>query len=51
MPKVGKIYAIINALSRYTDDERSDIADVASLHEHHQKQEFSGDHQDAERHG
>lgn len=51
VPKVGKIYAIINALSRYTDDERSDIADIGSLHTHHTKQEFSGKHEDADRHG
>ena len=51
VPKVGKIYAIINALSRYDDEERSEIGDIHALHTHHKKQEFSWKHEDAERHG
>lgn len=51
VPKVWKIYAFINALSRYNDDERAEIADIASLHDHHKKQEFSWDHAEAPRHG
>jgi hypothetical protein len=41
VPKVGKIYALINALSRYTDDERSHIDTVEKLHAHHIGQEFT----------
>lgn len=41
VPKVGKIYALVNALSRYNDDERSDIDSIESLHAHHTKNEFS----------
>jgi hypothetical protein len=41
VPKVGKVYALINALSRYTDDERSHIDTVEKLHAHHIGQEFT----------
>lgn len=41
VPKVGKIYALINALSRYSDDERAGINSIEALHEHHQRSEFS----------
>ena len=40
VPKVGKIYALINALSRYSDDERSTFDTIEQLHDHHQKSEF-----------
>lgn len=40
VPKVGKIYALINALSRYTDDERSKFGTIEDLHDHHQRSEF-----------
>ncbi len=40
VPKVGKIYALVNALSRYTDDERSHIHTVEALHDFHQQKEF-----------
>lgn len=41
VPRAGKIYAIVNALSRYTDDERASIDSIEKLHNHHQKSEFS----------
>lgn len=41
VPKVGKIYALVNALSRYEDDERSEIDSIESLHAYHTKNEFS----------
>lgn len=41
VPKVGKVYALINALSRYSDDERANIHSIEELHAHHQKSEFS----------
>ncbi|GAB0174986.1 MAG: hypothetical protein HHAS10_08650 [Candidatus Altimarinota bacterium] len=41
VPKVGKVYAIINALSRYSDDERATIHTIEELYAHHQKSEFS----------
>ncbi len=41
VPKVGKIYALVNALSRYSDDERASINSIEALHEHHQRSEFS----------
>jgi hypothetical protein len=40
VPKVGKIYALINALSRYSDDERARFDSIEELHEYHQKSEF-----------
>ena len=40
MPKVGKIYALINALSRYSDDERARFNSIEDLHDHHQRSEF-----------
>jgi hypothetical protein len=42
VPKVGKVYALVNALSRYTDDERADIESIEELHNYHTKKEFSG---------
>ncbi len=41
VPKVGKIYALINALSRYSDDERAHIDTIEKLHAYHTKQEFT----------
>jgi hypothetical protein len=41
VPKVGKIYALVNALSRYSDDERSHIDSIEKLHSYHTRQEFS----------
>jgi hypothetical protein len=41
VPKVGKIYALVNALSRYSDDERASIDTIEKLHNHHQKNEFA----------
>ena len=41
VPKVGKIYALINALSRYNDDDRAEIDSIEKLHAHHTKKEFS----------
>ena len=41
VPKVGKIYALINALSRYSDDERANIDSIEKLHAYHTKQEFA----------
>ena len=42
VPKVGKVYALVNALSRYDDDERSSIDTIEKLHNHHTQNEFSG---------
>ncbi len=39
--KVGKIYALINALSRYSDNERAHIDSIEKLHAYHTKQEFT----------
>lgn len=41
VPKVGKIYALVNALSRYSDDERAKFSTIEQLHNYHQKSEFS----------
>ena len=41
IPKVGKIYAIVNALSRYTDDERAKIQNIEELYAFHQEKEFA----------
>ncbi len=41
VPKVGKIYALINALSRYSDDDRADIDSIEKLHAHHTSKEFT----------
>jgi uncharacterized membrane protein YdbT with pleckstrin-like domain len=41
VPKVGKVYALINALSRYSDDERAGFSSIEQLHTYHQKSEFS----------
>ena len=41
VPKVGKVYALINALSRYSDEERSLFESIEDLHSHHQKSEFT----------
>jgi hypothetical protein len=41
VPKVGKVYALINALSRYSDEERAGFDSISALHSYHQKSEFS----------
>lgn len=41
VPKVGKVYALINALSRYNDDDRASIDSIEKLHTHHTKREFT----------
>lgn len=41
VPKVGKVYAIVNALSRYSDEERTHIHTIEELHAFHQNKEFS----------
>ncbi len=41
VPKVGKVYALVNALSRYSDDERSHIDSIEKLHSYHTKKEFT----------
>ena len=41
VPKVGKVYALINALSRYNDDERAHIDTIEKLHAYHTRQEFT----------
>lgn len=41
VPKVGKVYALVNALSRYWDDERAEIDSIEKLHNYHTKKEFS----------
>jgi hypothetical protein len=41
VPKVWKVYALVNALSRYNDDDRMSIATIEELHNHHHKNEFS----------
>lgn len=41
VPKVGKIYALVNALTRYNDEERASIESIESLHNHHTNKEFS----------
>ena len=51
VPKVGKIYALVNALSRYNDDERADISSIEELHNHHQKNEFTQVDHTVEKHG
>ncbi len=40
VPKVWKVYALINALSRYSDEERSAIDSIEKLHNLHQQKEF-----------
>lgn len=42
VPKVWKVYALVNALSRYNDDERASIDTIEKLHSHHTHTEFSG---------
>ncbi|MDD2694286.1 MAG: hypothetical protein PHY14_05230 [Candidatus Gracilibacteria bacterium] len=42
VPKVGKVYALVNALSRYSDDERAEIDTIEKLHNYHTRKEFSG---------
>lgn len=51
VPKVWKIYALVNALSRYNDDERSEISSIEKLHNHHQKNEFTNIDHTVEKHG
>lgn len=41
VPKVGKVYALINALSRYSDEERAHMDSIEKLHEFHTKKEFA----------
>ncbi len=41
VPKVWKVYALINALSRYSDEERMNIESIERLHSYHTKKEFS----------
>ena len=40
VPKVGKVYALVNALSRYSDDERAHFDSIEKLHAYHQEKEF-----------
>lgn len=40
VPKVWKVYALVNALSRYSDEERSKIDSIEKLHAFHQEKEF-----------
>ena len=40
VPKVGKVYALVNALSRYSDDERAHFDSIEQLHAYHQEKEF-----------
>ncbi|MBC7503982.1 hypothetical protein H7169_03345 [Candidatus Gracilibacteria bacterium] len=40
VPKVGKVYALVNALSRYSDEERAGLDTIEKLHAYHQKSEF-----------
>lgn len=35
------MYALVNALTRYTDQEREHIESIEKLHHHHQSREFS----------
>lgn len=42
VPKVGKVYALVNALSRYNDDERSSMDSIEALYNFHSKTEFPG---------
>ena len=41
VPKVWKLYALVNALSRYSDDERAAFDTIEKLHAYHQKSEFT----------
>ena len=41
VPKAGKVYALVNALSRYSDEERTHIDSIEKLHMYHQGKEFS----------
>lgn len=40
VPKVGKVYALVNALTRYSDDDRETIKTIEELHSHHITREF-----------
>ncbi len=51
IPKVGKLYALVNALSRYGDDDRSEIHTIEILHNHHKKSEFTNIDHTIEKHG
>lgn len=42
VPKVGKVYALVNALSRYNDDERASMDSIEALYNFHSKTEFPG---------
>ena len=39
VPKVGKVYALVNALSRYSDEERTEIDSIEALHNYHKHTE------------
>lgn len=39
MPKVGKVYSIVNALAELSDDERGKIQDLDHLFSVHQKEQ------------
>lgn len=41
VPKVGKVYALVNALSRYSDEERTHIDTIEALHSYHSQKEFA----------
>jgi len=41
VPKVGKVYALVNALSGYADEERMGIESIETLHNYHTKKEFT----------
>lgn len=41
VPKVGKVYALVNALSRYTDEERAGFDTIEKLYAHHKWTEFN----------
>jgi hypothetical protein len=45
VPKVGKIYALVNALTRYSDDDRENIKTIEALHTHHVTKEFPINHE------
>ena len=39
VPKVWKVYALVNALSRYSDEERAELQSIEDLHNHHTRKE------------
>jgi hypothetical protein len=40
VPKVGKVYALVNALTRYSDADRAHIDSIEKLHILHMKKEY-----------